>query len=148
MKSRKEIRLKRKQSKTRKFLAGTLFLIIILGSSIQVTFADEDISAILSNWFNNKTEESINEIDEAISVEQQKQTERLKEELQLEIESAEDQLHEFIQAEKSKRVQELESYADELFHNYEPGNEKQQNDIAAELDRILEEAKVEMNAVE
>lgn len=148
MKSRKEMRLKKKQSKTRKFLAGTLFLIIILGSSIQVTFADEDISAILSNWFNNETEESIKEIDEAISAEQQKQAERLKEELRLEIEMSESQLREFVQAEKSKRVQELQKYADEVIEGYDPDNEELQNEIIAELDRILEEAKVEMDGVE
>lgn len=145
---RKEIRKKRKRSVINKFLAGTLFLIVIVGSSIQVSFADQDISALLSNWFHGKTEDSIEEIDKAISIEQQKQTERLKEELRLEIDTAKKQLQEFTEAEKSNRIDALKQYADGLISNSQMNNEDSKQTVTEELDRIFQEAKTKMSEVE
>ncbi|OZU88062.1 hypothetical protein CIL03_13085 [Virgibacillus indicus] len=68
--------------------------------------------------------------------------------MRLEIESAKVQLHEFVRAEKSKRVQELQKYADGLIENYELDKEEWRNKLIAELDRILKEVKVEMEPVE
>lgn len=148
MMSRREIRKKRKRSIMRKFLAGTLFLILIVGSGIHVSFADEDISALLSKWFHKNTEDSMEEIDKAISIEQQKQTERLKEELRIEIVTAEKQLQEFIDTEKANRIEALKRYADGLISNSQINNEESKEEVIEELERIYQEAKTELSEVE
>ena len=148
MVSRQEMRRKRKRSKVFKLLAGTLLLFVIIGSSIQVSFADQDINGMLTGWFNKKTEDSIEEIDKAISIEQKEQTGRLKEALRLEIESAEKQLQTIVEEEKSKRIAELKQHADELIREAEVNNDAVKEKKVEALDQIVEKAKAEMGDVE
>ncbi|MFD2044764.1 hypothetical protein ACFSTA_07585 [Ornithinibacillus salinisoli] len=130
--------------KLTKIVVGALFLIVVLGSSFTIVFADQDIGAMLTGWFDRKTEESIGEIEEVVWNEQENQTNRLKEELRLAIDAAEQQLDEFVEAEKKQRVEELERYSDELVNEMDIDNSALESEIQAELDRILNEAKDEM----
>ncbi|MUK87689.1 hypothetical protein GMD78_04645 [Ornithinibacillus sp. L9] len=135
------------QEKMRKIVVGTLFLIIVVGGSFTVVFADQDIGAMLTNWFDQKTDESIGEIEKVISQEQKKQTDRLKEELQLAIEAAEQDLNEFVQMEKNQRAEELKRYSDELIKEIDIDNDEIEQEILDEFDRILKHAKEEMEQI-
>lgn len=114
---------------------------------MRVVFADYDISTLLTNWFHKKTEESIEEMDQAISAEQQKQTEILQEEIANAIESAEQQLEEFTESEKEKRVKEIETYAAQLKSRTEIDQSELKNEFVRALDNIVQEAIDKMNLV-
>ncbi|WP_373894291.1 hypothetical protein ACUL41_00660 [Virgibacillus natechei] len=142
------LRRKNNRSMYTKFLVGALLLIIIITSSINVAFADRDIGSVLTNWFNKNEGESIAEIEQAIDSERQDQTERLKEELRLEIESSEQELNQFTETQKTDRTTELERYTDELIHNLSIDNEEEKNRIAEETEAIVQEAKEKIDNIE
>jgi len=145
--TRIERQQRKKRSKLQKLLIGTLFFILVFGGSMHISFAAQDIGSILMNWFDEKTAESITTMEEAIATEQHKQTERLKEELRLEIASVNSQLLEFTNAEKAKRIKELEQYADNLIQNLEIDTIDKQSEILTELNEIVAIAKEHMNEV-
>lgn len=145
MLSRKEKHNKKGTKKTAKFLVGTLFLSAGIISSINVAFADQDIEAMLINWFNKQKTNSIESIEQAVMTEKETQLKRLKEELQLEIKEAEQELNAFTEAEKEKRVKNLQIYTDELIKNYKIDNFEEKSNITSELDLILQQAKEKMD---
>ncbi|UJL46325.1 hypothetical protein KFZ58_18580 [Virgibacillus sp. NKC19-16] len=128
-----------------KFLVGALLLIIIIASSINVAFADRDIGSVLTNWFNKNEAESIAEIEQVIDSERQVQTERLKEELRLEIESSEQELNKFTETQKTDRMIELERYTDKLINNLTIDNAEEKSRITDETEAIVQEAKEKMD---
>ena len=70
MKRRRDIHGKKKPRFPSKLLIGIVFSFIIIGGNINIAFADYDISSIISNWFNEKGSEAVEEIDK----EREKQT--------------------------------------------------------------------------
>lgn len=131
----------------KKILIGTLLLIIIIVGSVQVAFADEDIAAMLTNWFDQKTEASMEEIEDVIQVEQKKQTARLKEELQLAIESANQQFDAFVEEEKSQAVEELQKHTEQLIEELDVDDEALKNEMKDKFDDIIRDARKEMESV-
>lgn len=146
MKSRKE-RIQKNNNKKAKVLIGTVLLSAGIASSVSVAFADQNIDAMLTNWFNNKKSESIQKIEQAIMSEKEIQKDRLKEQLQLEIQQSEKELQTFTEEEKQRRVDELKRYTDELIANIDVNNENKEKKIAKELETILQNAEQEMNKV-
>ncbi|MEN2768997.1 hypothetical protein [Ornithinibacillus xuwenensis] len=132
--------------KLSKKLIGFILVLLIIGSGVKVAFADQDIAGMISNWLHNKTEESIEEIDKAITQEQAKQTTRLKEELQAAIQNAEKQFNQFVEREKTNRITELENYTDTLIQSIDIETKSGQA-MLQKLNQILDEAKTEMSAV-
>lgn len=55
-------------------------LSICIGSWMNIALADQDVGTLLTNWFNNKQSESIQEIDKAIKDEKEILLKQLKEE--------------------------------------------------------------------
>lgn len=127
---------------------GFLLLVVIIGSSINVVFADQDIQSLLTNWFNKEKDQSITELDKAISTEQGIQTKRLKESLQSEIRGAEAELHTFTENEIDKRISQLQSHADELINSVSIDNSDEKNRVTRELEAILKDAQRRLNAVD
>lgn len=124
----------------KKFLIGTLFLIIGIGSSFNVAFADQDIETMLINWFNKQKNNSIELIEAAIMSEKETQMQRLKKELQVEIKSAEQQLNYFTEEEKEKRVNALRVHTDELIKNLEISNSEEEAKVINALNKITDKA--------
>src|SRR5699024_2603162 len=148
MKRRRDIHGKKKRRFPSKLLIGILLSFIIIGGSINITFADYDISSIISNWFNEKGSEAVEEVNNAMDKEREKQTKRLKEELQSEIESTEEALETFKKEEIEKRSEVLRSYANELIANFEADdsmNSKEKEKIIEKLDKTVEQAIKKMN---
>lgn len=65
-----------------KFLIGTVFLIGIGISSIHVAFAEQDISTLLHQWFDQKKIEAVSTLQTTVGSEKDVQMIRLKEHLQ------------------------------------------------------------------
>ncbi|MCM3744058.1 hypothetical protein M3193_07870 [Sporosarcina luteola] len=149
--NKKEARKRRRKKKSlmgkAKFLIGAVLLIGIIGSSVSITFANQDIQSLLTNWFNTQRGHAITEIKEAIDTEREIQTERLKEELQAEIQSANERLQSITTEEKEKRTSELRRYTDELINNLEINSSEEEGILRNELEGIFQAAIVEMDRV-
>ncbi|QUW21229.1 hypothetical protein JSQ81_15645 [Sporosarcina sp. Marseille-Q4063] len=128
-------------------VVGALFLSISIGSGVKSAFAGQDINSVLTNWFNAKKTESINQIDKAITNEKELLMAELKKGLQTEIQLAEDELAQFTQDEIALRVDRLRSYADDLLRNMSIDNSDEQAKIAATLNAIYEQALEQMNVL-
>lgn len=131
----------------RKLIIGLLLVFVLTAGSLTVVIADTSISGVLSVWLSNKTEESIQAIDTEIQNEQAKQTERLKAELQANMNQLEKEMDVFVETEKQKRLTAIEKYADELLTEIPVDGLDGKTEIEKELDRIYQEAIEEMNAI-
>lgn len=127
-----------------------LFIMLLFGGGLTATVADSSLSGILTSWLDDKTEQSIAEIDSAIKEEQAIQTERLKEVLAEEIKEVEKEWETFIEAEKQKQLAALREYTDkhiaERIGVTEVDPEKQAT-VEKELERIFQEAVNEMENI-
>ncbi|MFD1608781.1 hypothetical protein [Oceanobacillus luteolus] len=126
-----------------------LISVALFTGGLTITAADSSISGVLTTWFNNKTDESIEEIDRAIQEEQAEQTERLKAALVEKVTEVEIELQELIEEEKEKQVDMLRKYADEKLQqlpNLEIGTEDKAV-LEKELERIYQAAIKEMEEV-
>lgn len=146
MKSRKE-KFRKKPSNGAKLLFGTLFLSIGLGSSITIAFADQDIHGLLSDWFAKQQTTSIETIEKAIMSEKEIQMQRLKEELQIEINDAKKQLEQFTEEETEQRVNDLKAHTDQLIENISIDHSEEKEAIINELDEILNESIKKMDDI-
>lgn len=138
---------KQKKHSKAKILVGVLFLTTSIGGGIGVAFADSDINALLSNWFNKKGAESMSSIEQAIMSEKEIQKERLKQELQLELANSQKQLSDFTEQEKKQRVQAIQDYANQLIANLKIDNSAQEEQIKQQLGAIIEKAESEMDQI-
>ncbi|WP_078382525.1 hypothetical protein [Sutcliffiella halmapala] len=127
-----------------KLSVGALFICILIGGSMNIAFANQDIGSLLTSWFDKKKNESITRIEETIAIEQEKQTSRLKEELQVKLKDSEQKLKEFTDTEIEARLLELKRYTDELIQNTEFSSEVDKEEFLVELDTIVELAKQQM----
>jgi hypothetical protein len=147
MVSRKE-KHKTKDQRKFKLLIGVLLLTFAVLGNIGVAFADQDINSLLASWFNHKGTESVNQIDQAITTEKEQQEQRLKEELQLEIENSSKQLQQFTAEEKEKRVQAIKTYADQLAAKITVDNSKEKQKILDEMDSIIQKAMKDLDKID
>jgi hypothetical protein len=147
MKSRIEKFKKNKTSKRAKFLVGTLFLSIGVCSSISVAFANQDIESLLVNWFAKQKTESVETIEKSIMSEKEVQMQRLKEELQIEIRDAKQQLDQFTEEEKEKRIIALKTHTDDLIKNIKIDDSAEREAVINELNKIENDAIDKMNEV-
>ncbi|WP_059173493.1 hypothetical protein [Bacillus sp. FJAT-27445] len=137
--TRKE-KYNRKSTLPLKILIGVLFLSVVIAGNIGVAFADQDISGLLSSWFNKKGQESIVSIESAIAAEKETQKLRLKEELQSELLNASERLNRFTEEEKQNRIQALRDYANQLIAGMKVDNSEEEKRIASDLDKEIDKA--------
>ncbi len=130
-----------------KFLIGVLFLIVTVGGGMGIAFADADINGLLTNWFNQKSSESISSIEKSISTEKDLQKERLKQELQIEIQNAQKQLSDFTEQEKNQRIQAIRDYANQLIANLKIDNSGKEKAIQNQMNAIVKQAKAAMDQI-
>lgn len=126
---------------------GTVLLIMIIGSSMSVAFAEQDIEALLTNWFVKNQEEAIEGLEKSVQDEQEEQTKRLKEALQIEVKEAEEELEQFTEQQKEQISEELKEYVDTIIGSMNVNHDDEKQRIETELNTILEEAKKEIEAI-
>jgi hypothetical protein len=145
MKSRKEMHRKNKSKKT-KIVFTSLLLCAGIGTG-NVALANQDISSLLTSWFNTKTEESITQIDNAISTEKASSMEKLEAALSTEMQQTEKEIVQFTEAEKARRVEELKRYTNQLIATIDVSSEGERAKIAEKLNAITQQAIKQMDNV-
>lgn len=118
-----------------------LLLVFSFGSGFNRAFADQDIQSRLSSWFDNRKNESISEMDQAITLEKNRLMDQLRLELQLEMQRAQAQLARHTVAEIAQSIQLLEQYAAELSSGIHVSNETDKDAVSSNIDKALEDAK-------
>lgn len=145
MKSSKETY---KGKRNKKILTGLLLLTVPLGGSLGVSFADEDVKTKLTNWFDNKGQQSISIIESAILNEKELQKKRLKEELELEMSRSESDLNAFTASQKEIKIQALKAYTDNIIANIDIDTDAEKQQVLNEINQIMNAAMEEINAVD
>ena len=139
----------KKQKKKRRLLQvfGALIISVSISTGVTTANADQDISSLLTNWFNGKQTESIQEIDKAITAEKEILKVELKEALKAEMQGAEAELDNFTETEKNDRIASLNKYAEELISKINIDNSAEKENVTKELNAIIAEAIKKMDAV-
>lgn len=138
----------RKNSKwSAKLLIGVLLLSSIAVGNVSVAFAGEDISSLLTNWFNQKGAQSVTTIEQAINQEKELQKQRLREELQLKISESAKEIDQFTENQKQSKVQSLKAYGDQLISKMNIDSTGEKQEISAKMDSIVQQAIEEMQQV-
>lgn len=144
----RKVSSKKKSHFILKILIGVLLLSGAIVGNIGVAFADQDINSLLTNWFNQKGQESISTINNAIMTEKEQQKIRLKEELQSELSNSAQLLEQYTKEEKQKRILELRQYADKLIEDMRlEHNQAEKQRIAAEMDKEIQKAIKELDKI-
>lgn len=140
----------RKKKKTAfvKVLITMITMVVIMGGTLTVSFANEDLNAVLTKWFDDKRENAIVHIKEAVSSEKEIQKERLKAALKEEMDAAEVEMNQFTAAEKERRVQNIRNYADQLIQGIDIDNSAKEQELKRQLDAIYAEAQKAMQTAD
>lgn len=125
----------------------TVFMLVLIGGGIHVVFADENIRSLLFDWFERKEEESVKTLETSISAEQEKQINRLKDELQKTIAEAEERIDTFTENEKQIRVAELEQHANDILETLTIDEVAKEEEVKEQLMEIVDQAISEMDAI-
>lgn len=125
-----------------------IFIILfsmIIGGGIRTALADQDLTLMMSNWFNKKKESSIADMEKAITDEKQILLKDLENSLSKEMQKAADQLASFTVLEKQNRINNLNEYAKSLKSQMKIDNSEQEEIIQANLDAIIAQAVAQMD---
>ncbi|SHH25958.1 hypothetical protein [Virgibacillus chiguensis] len=142
---RKETYRRRRYSNLKKIIIVSLLCMLIAVGSFYPVFADEDIGGMVTDWLQQKTDDAIQTVDEAILKEEKEQTERLRKALRVKKQEAEQKLIHTADQEITARTEELERYADELIKSLnKKQTEENQAAIKKEFEAIVKEAKGKM----
>ncbi|TQS74151.1 hypothetical protein DX933_12555 [Ornithinibacillus gellani] len=145
--SRKEKHGQSNTSALKKLIVMVMLVTVLAGGGVTFAFANEDIRTLFVDWLQQKTTASIEDIDEAITKEQEKQTARLKEALQGKMEAVQADLAAFTADEKEKRIQMLQAHAEALLSEMELDIGSAQEEVRTAFDQILQQAIQQMNEV-
>jgi len=139
----------KKQKKRRRLIQvfGALILSVSIGSGVTTVNADQDISSLLTNWFNGKQSASIQEIDKAITAEKELLKLELKEALKAEMQAAKVELDNFTETEKKARIDSLNKYVAELIAKINIDNSGEKEKVTNELNAIIAKAIENMDTV-
>lgn len=135
-------------SRVVKFLIGTIFLIGMGISSIHVAFAEQDISTLLHQWFDQKKIEAVSTLQTTVGSEKDTQMIRLKEHLQSEMARAERELAEDEQQQITSSVAALRAHTDQLIASVKIDNTSEKQKVINELNAIYNETVTKMGSVE
>ncbi|MFC4355241.1 hypothetical protein ACFO0S_09305 [Chryseomicrobium palamuruense] len=135
------------KTKLSKFLIGTVFLIAICISSIQVAFAEQDISTLISQWFDQQKTSAVASMESSIESEKEQQVIRLKAHLQSEMERAQGELSAFEQQQIDETVEALRQHTSQLMASVSYSNEAEKQAIINELNFIFNSAILAMGSV-
>ncbi|MDW0108703.1 hypothetical protein [Sporosarcina aquimarina] len=122
-----------------------LFLCLIgltAGGGLNKAFADQDIQSRLTDWFDNRKNESISEMDRAITLEKNRLMDQLRIELQLEMKRAQVQLAQHTANVTAEQISELQKYAAELSAGINVSTDAEKKEVSANISTALEEAKL------
>jgi predicted regulator of Ras-like GTPase activity (Roadblock/LC7/MglB family) len=138
---------KRKMKSKRIVAAGIVSLTVVLTASAGISYADMDIAGAMASWFNKKTEQVIQGLDQSMKSETDAQKEMLKKELQLRLEASTRSLESFTDTQKQLHLQALEQHAQSLLAATDVKTEQDRIQILNKLQAILDSAKGAMDTL-
>ncbi|MEC0268832.1 hypothetical protein [Paenibacillus anseongense] len=138
---------KRKVKSKQIVAAGIVSLTVVLTASAGISYADMDIAGAMASWFNKKTEQVIQGLDQSMKSETDAQKELLKKELQLRLEASTRSLQSFTDTQKQLHLQALEQHAQYLLAGTEVKTEQDRKQILDKLQTILDSAKDAMDSL-
>jgi predicted regulator of Ras-like GTPase activity (Roadblock/LC7/MglB family) len=138
---------KRKMKSKRIVAAGIVSLTVVLTASAGISYADMDIAGAMASWFNKKTEQVIQGLDQSMKSETDAQKEMLKKELQLRLEASTRSLESFTDTQKQLHLQALEQHAQSLLAATDVKTEQDRIQVLNKLQAILDSAKGAMDTL-
>lgn len=144
-----KFKIEKKQGIKRKFVIGLVSLSTTFVLTTGVAFANSelDISTLLQNWYSKKANEAIVKMETAVQSEVEFQKIRLKEEVQLKLQSSAEEIDSFTKSQTGEIIKEIQNYADELIRNANFSNDSEKQQIAAQLSAIQNEAFQAINQI-
>lgn len=118
-----------------------LFIGITAGNGFHVAADGKTIYNQLSDWFDVRTETSINEMDQAITTEKNKLMNQLREELSLEMQRAQTELQTHTSLETNQAIDALQAYAAEISASLDVSNASEKQVVSMNIQAALSEAK-------
>ncbi|MUV36360.1 hypothetical protein JNUCC1_00162 [Lentibacillus sp. JNUCC-1] len=128
-------------------LAAIVMIIMLTTGGMRVAFAHQDMKGLFMQWFDRETTSAIADLDESVTKEQHKQTQRLKSEVQNRINEAEAELVAYKNDVKESAINEIRQYADTLAEEVSTDTSQERSAYQAKLDQIVASALAEMNNV-
>lgn len=135
-------------NKSSKLLLGTVFLIGMGVSSLTVVFAEQDLSTLMNQWFNQKKIEAVDSIETTVGDEKDKQMLRLKEQLRIEMQRADEELVSYTNAQIEQSVAKLRSHTDQLIASISIEHTAEKQAAINHLNEIYNAAVLEMGGVD
>jgi len=136
------------KSRLLKFLIGIVFLLVVGISSLDVVFAEQDISTLMDQWFDQKKSEALVSVQSSVSSEKEAQMVRLKQHLQSEMERAEKEMQLFEEEQIRISVKNLREHTEHLISTIKIDNAAEKQAAINRLHQIYNEAVLEMGSVE
>lgn len=127
--------------------AGIVSLTVVLTASVGISYADIDIAGSMASWFNKKTEQVIQGLDQSMKSETETQKELLKKELQLRLEASSRSLESFTEEQKRIRLQALGQYAQSLLASTDIKTTQDRQQILNKLQAIVDSAQGAMDTL-
>lgn len=127
--------------------AGIVSLTVVLTASAGISYADIDIAGSMASWFNKKTEQVIQGLDQSMKSETETQKELLKKELQLRLEASSRSLESFTEEQKRIRLQALGQYAQSLLASTDIKTAQDRQQILNKLQAIVDSAQGAMDTL-
>jgi hypothetical protein len=137
-------RLKKHRKKNKKFIVGLVSLSTMAILTMNVSFADEDIQAKLQNWYETRTQNALEIIEGSIKAEVEVQKERLREEVQLKMKKASDEMDQFTENQEQHHIEAIRKYSDVLINEIQFSNEEEKENLVKQLSQIQKSAEQEM----
>ncbi|MEK3976998.1 hypothetical protein [Psychrobacillus sp. FSL K6-1267] len=145
MVSRVEKYKKKRRIRKSVLIVAALFLVLTFGTGLNKALADLDVQTLLTNWFNEKQNESVKDIEGAVASETDRLMRGLGEDLEKEMTKAQQDLVNFTKTQKESRIAALQSYAQDLKSSLKIDNSEQEAAILANIDTIVAQAKAQMD---
>lgn len=138
---------KQKTWSKRKVAAGIVSLTVVITASAGISYASTDIAGSMASWFNKKTEQVIQGLDQSMKSETETQKELLKKELQLRLEASSRSLESFTEEQKRIRLQTLGQYAQSLLASTDIKTAQDRQQILNKLQAIVDSAQGAMDTL-
>jgi hypothetical protein len=121
-----------------------LFPCIVITTSTVVSFADMDVNALLTEWYNKKIYESKAVIENAVNTELSVQKAKLRTQIQEALVASNRDLDEYTKNEKEKSLNKLIDYANALSNTSNISNDADKKQIDSKLNSIVNSARLAM----
>lgn len=132
----------------RRVLAGAVAIGIATAATAGAAYADTGLKGKILAWIGIQTDAAISSLDTAIAEETELQKQRVQAELRENLRQQAADIQQFTEQEKTARLQEIRSYADELLRSRSFDSVEQKQEYASRLNGIVNSALSAMDGLD